>query len=330
VAEIVVGIAASHTPQLSSGADMWSDHALRDSRNPELLGTDGEFHTYDELLARADPAIQKELTQEIWDEKYRRGQEALRVLTDRLAKARVDVALVIGDDQAEIFGEEGNPSFGFFLGDELIDQRPGAEEFEQLPEGIRAAFWAAHGEQPSTHRMCASLSRHVVEALVEADFDPLVFCRQPAGTTLGHAFTFPRYRLALPIETPITPVFINTYFPPNVPSAERCYRLGKAIAGAVSSWPDDARVAVIASGGLSHFVVDEELDWRVLNALVAADPGPLCSIPRKLLRSGTSEILNWVAAAGALEHLTANVIDYLPSYRSPAGTGAGMAFAFWQ
>jgi hypothetical protein len=98
----------------------------------------------------------------------------------------------------------------------------------------------------------------------------------------------------------------------------------------VESWPQDARVAVIASGGLSHFVVDEELDRRVLDALVARDPGPLRAIPRKNLRSGTSEILNWITAAGALENLRASVVDYVPGYRSPAGTGAGMAFAYWK
>ena len=51
---------------------------------------------------------------------------------------------------------------------------------------------------------------------------------------------------------------------------------------------------------------------------------------RAQLRSGTSEILNWITAAGALEGLAARVIDYIPGYRSPAGTGAGMAFVLWE
>ena len=56
MADIVIGIASSHTPQLSSGVDMWLDHAERDRRNPQLLGKDATYHTYDELLAGADPA----------------------------------------------------------------------------------------------------------------------------------------------------------------------------------------------------------------------------------------------------------------------------------
>ena len=57
MADVVIGIASSHTPQLSSGFDMWHDHAERDQRNPQLLGTVTRFHTYSELLAEADPVI---------------------------------------------------------------------------------------------------------------------------------------------------------------------------------------------------------------------------------------------------------------------------------
>ena len=330
MAEIVIGVASSHSPQLSSGVEWWEDHAERDRKNPALLGKDGEFHTYEQLLAGADPSLAAELTAEAWQAKHDRVQAAVAELAGRLAKARVDVLLVIGDDQREIFRDEGIPVFGFFLGDELVDVAPDAEHRKTVAKGIQAAYWARYGEQPTAHPTSGPLTRHIVEVLVGADFDVLTFTKQGAGTTLGHAFTFPRYRLALPPETPIIPVFINTYISPNVPSAERCYRLGQAVARAVRSWPDDIRVGVVASGGLSHFVVDEDLDHRVLDALVSGDPEPLTTLPRALMRSGTSEILNWVAAAGALEGLRACVVDYVPGYRSPAGTGTGMAFVHWE
>jgi hypothetical protein len=98
----------------------------------------------------------------------------------------------------------------------------------------------------------------------------------------------------------------------------------------VESWPAPAKVAVIASGGLSHFVVDEELDHRVLDGIAGHDAGILGSLSRDQLRSGTSEILNWIVAAGVLENLAPTVLDYIPGYRTPAGTGAGMAFARWE
>jgi hypothetical protein len=98
---------------------------------------------------------------------------------------------------------------------------------------------------------------------------------------------------------------------------------------AVETWAPDARVAVIASGGLTHFVIDEDLDRGVLDSIAAKDAAGLAGIPRGKLRSGNSEILNWVTAAAVLEGLTPTILDYVPGYRTPAGTGTGMAFARW-
>src|SRR5215469_7971351 len=114
MAEIVIGIASSHTPQLSSGVDMWLDHAERDRRNPQLLGKDARYHTYDELLAAADPALERELDRAVWDAKYQRCQEAIEALSGSLAKAHPDVAIVIGDDQRELFRDDGIPTFACF------------------------------------------------------------------------------------------------------------------------------------------------------------------------------------------------------------------------
>jgi len=330
MADIVVGIASSHTPQLSSGVDMWPDHADRDRRHPWLLGRDGEFRTYAEQLPLADPGVADQLAGPVWQAKYRRCQEAIEALAGRLAKAQPDIAVVIGDDQRELFLDDGIPAFACFAGDQLVDMPPTGEALERLPKGIRAASWAVHADQPEQHPVSKDLSRHIAEQLTEADFDITLFTQQPAGRSLGHAFTFPRYRLGLPAATPIVPVFINTYYPPNVPSAGRCFGLGQVLRRAVQSWDADARVAIIASGGLSHFVIDEGLDRGVLSAIAQHDAGVLTTLPRARLRSGNSEILNWVAAAGALAGIAATVIDYVPGYRSPAGTGTGMAFAYWE
>ncbi|MBO0831119.1 MAG: hypothetical protein J2P28_14665 [Actinobacteria bacterium] len=332
MADIVVGIASSHTPQLSSGVDMWPDHANRDRRVGEqarLLGKDGEYHSYDEILALADPAMEQQLDQAVWDAKYRRCQDAIATLADRLAKAEPDVAVVIGDDQRELFLDDGIPALACFAGDELIDFPPDGEARARMPAGIRAASWAVHADHPERHPVNAALSRHLAEQLVLADYDITLLTAQPAGRSLGHAFTFPRYRLGLPSTTPIVPVFVNTYYQPNVPSAARCYGVGQVIQRAVESWDSAARVAVIASGGLTHFVIDEDLDRRVLSGITQHDAGLLTSLARANLRSGNSEILNWVAAAGALAGLAGAAVDYVPGYRSPAGTGTGMAFAYW-
>jgi 3-O-methylgallate 3,4-dioxygenase len=97
----------------------------------------------------------------------------------------------------------------------------------------------------------------------------------------------------------------------------------------VLTMKSDARVAVVASGGLSHFVVDEELDRHVLDVIERRDVDGLLGIAESDLQSGTSEIKNWIVAAAACEHLDFSPIDYIPGYRSPAGTGCGMAFGWW-
>ena len=329
MADIVIGVASSHTPQLSSGVDMWPDHAERDQRNPQLLGTDARYHSYDELLADANPEIEKELRPEVWDRKYQRCQQAVESLAAALRAADPDIALVIGDDQREMFVDDGIPALACFAGPELVDMPPAPEVFARVPRGIQAAYWAVHGDQPATHPVAQELSKHIAEQLAWDDFDLTVLRSQPAGRTLGHAFTFPRYRLDLPPTTPIVPMFVNTYYPPNVPSAARCYDLGRALRRAVETWPTEARVAVIASGGLSHFVVNEQLDHRVLDGITGRDASALTTLTRDELRSGNSEILNWITAAGALEGLAPSVVDYVPGYRTLAGTGAGMAFVHW-
>ena len=135
---------------------MWADHAERDRRNPRLLEEDAEFHTYDELLALAEPDIEHELGRAVWDAKYQRCQEAIAALTERLGQAQPDVAVVIGDDQRELFLDDGIPVFACSAGDELVDSRPTSEALERIPKGIRAASWAAHADHPERHPVSAN------------------------------------------------------------------------------------------------------------------------------------------------------------------------------
>jgi hypothetical protein len=90
------------------------------------------------------------------------------------------------------------------------------------------------------------------------------------------------------------------------------------------------RVGIVGSGGLSHFVVDEELDRGVIDALMRKDGEALQSLPRKKLNSGSSEIRMWISIGGAVEHLDMTWSDYVPGYRTPAGSGTGLGFAVFQ
>jgi 3-O-methylgallate 3,4-dioxygenase len=71
----------------------------------------------------------------------------------------------------------------------------------------------------------------------------------------------------------------------------------------IDDFPDDLRVGIMASGGLSHFLVNEELDHEVIEALQRKDHAALKALPAKKLLSGSSEIRNWIAVAAAVEDL---------------------------
>ena len=93
----------------------------------------------------------------------------------------------------------------------------------------------------------------------------------PEGEGEGHAFGFVHQRIMKDVAIPVVPVFLNTYYPPNQPSPRRCYRLGQAIRAAVEAYPEKLRIGVVASGGLSHFTVDEALDGEIIRALREKD-----------------------------------------------------------
>ena len=68
----------------------------------------------------------------------------------------------------------------------------------------------------------------------------------------------------------------------------------------------------------------------VMAALKANDIAVLTQIPQEALCSGTSETRNWIALAGAVTHLRCIDDDYIPVYRTAAGTGIGLGFAVWR
>src|SRR6266536_6390868 len=116
---------------------------------------------------------------------------------------------------------------------------------------------------------------------------------------------------------PMVPVIINTLYPPNQPTPRRCYELGQAMREAIESFPGDQRVAVVGSGGLSHFLVDEEIDRKVVQALRERDTQTLKGLPAQRLQSGTGEIRSWLAAVAAAEDLELDFVEYQACYRSP-------------
>src|SRR5919201_1733170 len=103
MARIVLGLCSTHSPQLSTPAEVWPEHGENDRRNPWLIDTHGERLSYEQALERADPRVADELSAEKHAQRYATVQQAVARLQQAMTEAAPDAVIVFGDDQAEIF-----------------------------------------------------------------------------------------------------------------------------------------------------------------------------------------------------------------------------------
>ena len=326
MAKLVLGIGTSHTPMLNTPAEEWPCFIDRDGVR-DFLDKEGRPASYEELLTRVEPQVAGELTPQRFAARYAEAQAGVDHLKEAVRRAELDALIVVGDDHKEIYHDDNLPAFVVYHG----------ETIRNVPlNGFSGPDWARRAparyyeeKEPREYPVESRLALHLIGELVDREFDPVASDALPEGKGEGHAFAFVRKRLMEDQSLPVVPVFINSYFPPNQPTPRRCYKLGQAIREAVESYPSDARIGIVGSGGLSHFVVDEELDRGVIDACKRKDANALQSLPRRKLNSGSSEIRMWICAAGAAEHLDVTWSSYVPGYRTPAGSGTGLGFALW-
>jgi len=318
MARIVIGIGTSHSPQVSTGPESWHLHAERDYANPVL--------DMDALQRTAPAGIATQLAPSVYQAKHDACQAAIARLSQALHEAAPDVVVIVGDDQRELFRDECLPAFAVYTGSELYDVPPAPET---VVPSHRPALWSRHQGVRESYPLMPAFASHIVGSLVHDGFDVATASKQYEGRSLGHAYTFVRLRLMGETIIPIVPVFINTYFPPNQPTPARCFAFGAALRKSLESWDANVRIALVASGGLSHFVIDEQLDDDVLYGIRHKRSDVLVSLPEEKLNSGSSEIRNWIVVAGALEDFSIGESAYTPAYRTPSGTGCGMAFVRW-
>ena len=327
MAQIVIGLGTSHSPLVVTEARMWEQRAISDRSNRELYDRDGKRCTYEDL-ARSGRRYERESGLEHLTGQSRAVQAALDRLAAELASARPDVVMIVGDDQHELFDAGNMPAVSIFCGDEATTH-PFGERSIGDPEFMRAL---AEGYAMDQHHQFAcdrELACDVIRHLIKKGIDIAASSRVSAPDThgFGHAYGFILKRLMANVRAPILPVMLNCYYPPNQPTPVRCYAIGRALRAAIESSKLDRRVAIVASGGLSHFVTNEELDRRVLAVFKTGHTNELSLLPVELLNSGSSEIRNWIAVGAMFEGVKARWSEYLPVYRTVAGTGIGLAFA---
>jgi len=349
MAKIVLGLGTSHTPMISEPPEFWLEHGKNDQRSRELISPRSfQVLPYDELEAEAEARHAPVLTMDTFKRQYDQLQRGVAEVSKTLKEYKPDALVIVTDDQDEIMFDDNMPTFWVYWGETmpLVAQKPA----ETAPAFARAAAWG-YGDVSMDVPVESNLGKHIIEFMMDAEFDvaharylnveyggsigPAGYVhwkretkKRPHGMSHGLSFIIRRVFDNNP-DIPIVPVLQNTCYPPNQPRPSRCYAFGKALRAAVESWDSSKRVAVLASGGLSHFVLDQATDEMALTAMKNKDAEALCNLPLERLNSASSEIRNWITTAAACEHLDFELIEYVPVVRTPAGTGGGWGFGRW-
>ncbi|MGH3585393.1 MAG: hypothetical protein ACRDQ0_03630, partial [Pseudonocardia sp.] len=225
MAQVVTGIGTSHGPQLKTPSQGWPERGAADRRNAGLEFR-GRTYTFDGLRAvREDFSAQ--CTPEVMAGRYAACQDALDRLGAHLREAAVDVLVIVSSDHKEVFGDDLLPAFAVYWGDSVEHVPFTEEQIAAMAPGLGAA---ARGDVPDHHivRPCdPALARHLIEAAGADGFDVSASRTLPAGRYdnhgIPHGWGYIYQRIVGESSTvPFVPVFVNTFYEPNPPTAARC------------------------------------------------------------------------------------------------------------
>jgi 2,3-dihydroxyphenylpropionate 1,2-dioxygenase len=160
---------------------------------------------------------------------------ALSGARDAVAAARPDVAVVVGSNHFRGLWLDLLPAFTLGVGDVIGSGEAGT------PGGPLPG-------QPA-------LGRHLLDELIVNGFDPAFSARLQIDHGITHAMQY----LLAGLDLPVVPVIVNTFAAP-LPTLRRCRAFGEALGRAIATAPGGLRVAVVASGGLSH-ALPWPADW---------------------------------------------------------------------
>jgi hypothetical protein len=306
-----LGMASSHAPMMFQKAQYWP-------RMIDRIPAEAREHLpHSARVELATPAVIDGHIQKI--------EAAFAVLREQLRAYRPDVLLMIGDDQGDMFDDANNPTFSIYTGDEPIWGRSAREAMDVPAQERTKLVFRQHGE----------LARYLLRGLVHRGFDVASVGRfDPRGNPkrgVSHMVSNLVPEVDPGLEIPLVCVFLNEYYPP-LPSAARCARLGEAIADVLRDRPE--RVAIYASGGLSHFPgmynagwIDQPLDHWILERLQRNDVTALehlFTFDSDNMRSGTGEVRAWISVAAAMKR-PATIVEYVAAHCTQTGCG----FAYW-
>lgn len=329
MAELVAAFGSSHSVMLAATREDWIENFCQTDPRMPLFDKNGKKRSYDELLAGAPAHAKTMVTPERLGAAYDRTFAAVAEMKRQIQAANLDALIIVGDDQHELFQDAVMPSLAVYYGATIRN----AARRGPLPADWyqRAQLQRLEPETEVHYGVDAAMALHLVEQLTDTGFDVCAIKEIRPDQYEGHAFSYIHRTYLAERPIPVVPVLINTYYAPNPITPKRCIELGGALHRAVARFPKPLRAGLLASGGLSHFVVDEELDTAVLQALRIHDLDFLATLDPKRLQAGSSEIRSWISAAAACASakLRLKWMDYIPAYRTPALTGIGLGFARW-
>ncbi|MGH2448682.1 MAG: protocatechuate 3,4-dioxygenase [Chloroflexota bacterium] len=322
MARMVLGMAVPHSGMLGKAPEAWFEDGERD-RKKEDLWFRNRMWTYAQLEKhRVGDGFRAPLSIEERRARAQRCWDALDELRRIYREVKPDVAVILGKDQREIFIDT-TPSIAIYTGKTIENGPP------QRPVYAPA--------RTLMHAALPELALYLTASLEQVGFDITEIVRWPPNVWLKqqpvvpHAFGFIYHQIMVDQPPPNVPILMNTFYPPTQPPFRRALAFGQALFKAIQDWDTEKTVAIIASGGLSHFVCDEELDRVFLSAFETYDFERLAQVDERSYQSGTSEVKLYVPVLIAMQELGCrmDLIDYVPCYRTEAGTGEGFAFMSW-
>jgi OH-DDVA oxygenase/3-O-methylgallate 3,4-dioxygenase len=337
MAEIVLGIWTTHGPQLSTTPEQWMLRVPADRKRKHWFK--GKEYSFEELVEmRRSENLADQTSLEARTRNHAACQAAIAKVAKIWKEVNPDVCVVFGNDQRELVLPEMQPAFTIFHGETFWNGPLPKERAATLPPGIGEAEWANRPKERTEYKGLPDLAALLIERGLDSGWDFAASSEWPdhpsphhhVGTP--HAFAYILRRVMEDCAIPMLPIISNTFFPPNQPRPKRCFELGQLVHQVVKEWKKDVRVAVFGSGGMSHFVINEDFDAALFKAIQNRDGAYLQSINPSLMKDGTSELLNWISASGCLfqTNLSGDRIEYVPCYRTEAGTGTAQGFVVWK
>ena len=330
MADIVLGIGSSHGPLLSTPPEQWDLRAAADRANKKHAFR-GKTYDFESLLQARAPGFAHETTVDKRRERFVQCRHALEALGRKFNEVAPDAVVILGNDQREFFNAGLTPAITVYRGGQISN----VQHLNEDQPGLNIAEPANSPEEGALYPGATDLADHILRSLGDENFDLAQSDETPSGAPRGgipHAYGFFYHTILQDRTPPSVPIILNVHFPHNTPKLQRCLDLGHALYRAIRSFTGFQRVALMASGGLTHFVIDEEFDRQVIAGMQTGDEELLAKLPESYFKVGTAEIKNWYPVIAAMNSagLKYHQIDYVPCYRSEAGTGNAMCFAYWQ